>query len=137
MKNLKSKISAIILMIATIGLMSSFTTNAVPPTKMLAEGVELLNSENGYKAAIKMDFEVQYEAAEGMEMNIEIRDGETWIGGKVMPIEKGSGKTTISVKYKVLPKPGDNYTVKIHIRPVGSTWKEAINPKQYTKLSFK
>ena len=134
MKSVGFKLRGLVtLLVLTVGLVS-WDSDADSKDVANEETVKVLNVDKGLTASIRMDFEIEYTAKKGREISIELREDGKWIGGRVMQAEKGTNKGVISIKFKKAPKAGDNHEIRIHVRPKGTTWKEAIKGNSYKKV---
>ena len=136
MKRMNKKNSMpIVLILLVIGL-TSWTVKENTILNLNEDSVSVVNVENGYKAGQTMTFEVDYVAKKDRDVAIEVREDGKWIGGKTVKVEKGAGKENITIKFKNAPLAGSNHIIKVNIRPVGTTWKEALGGNTYKDVLF-
>ncbi|WP_299316159.1 hypothetical protein, partial [uncultured Aquimarina sp.] len=77
----------------------------------------------------------KYSAQTNREIVVEFWSGTNWLAQKMMSVEKGSRTVTITVDLPVAPAVGTGYAYKAHIRPVGSSWQEALDRDQINNVS--
>ncbi len=75
-------------------------------------------------------FNIDYEASDNREIVVEFWSPTNWIAQQKEIVVKGKGTKSITVTLPALPTTGSGYVYKVHIRPMGTTWREAINRDQ-------
>ncbi len=83
-----------------------------------------INSKKSY------NFDVKYSASVKREVVVEFWSAEGWIAQKSVEVNRGSRTVTIKVDLPSAPKAGSGYVYKTHIRPLGTTWREALDADQ-------
>ncbi len=99
--------------------------------------VSFLNPSITIEPATSYAFDVIYEASEEREIIVEFWNANEWIAQNKVVVTKGKGTVTITVNLPNVPKEGNNYVYKTHIRPVGTTWREALERKQIDNVIVK
>ena len=105
-------------------LLSSFTGATIKDQKSkesvsFAEDVSKIPSSKSYT------FSVDFVAKRGREVVVEIWRGNEWITSAIKPVAKGKGNISVNVQTPSRLKRASDYMLKLQLRPVGSTWKEA------------
>ncbi|WP_367583714.1 family 16 glycosylhydrolase [Aquimarina sp. 2304DJ70-9] len=75
-------------------------------------------------------FNIDYEASDNREIVVEFWSATSWIAQQKEIVVKGKGTKSITVTLPALPTTGPGYMYKTHIRPMGTTWREAIDRDQ-------
>ncbi len=75
-------------------------------------------------------FNIDYEAKTNREIVVEFWSSTSWLASKQEIVSAGSGTKSITVDLPQAPQPGSGYVYKVHIRPTGTTWRDAINRDQ-------
>jgi len=103
-------------------------TNPVPTEdKITIDGV------GNKPASNSMSFTVNYSATQKRTLYAEVRGPRVngalgkWYGAKTVDVDAGSGNQNITVGLSSVPPAGSGYQVRVHIRPVNTSWQQAIN----------
>ncbi|WP_075340304.1 RICIN domain-containing protein [Tenacibaculum agarivorans] len=80
-------------------------------------------------------FNINYQANTNREIVVEFWSASKWLGNKVETVSKGSGAKPITITLSEAPTPGTGYLYKTHIRPIGTTWREAIDRDQIDNIT--
>ncbi len=81
----------------------------------------IINQSNEYS------FNVEYVASEDREIVVGFYKNGKWVASKKEKVNEGIGIEKITVNLPDLPEIGKGYSYKLHIRPLNSTWREAID----------
>ncbi len=104
--------------------------NTIEDTIQFTNIVTTLNPSDSYT------FEVTYSAATDREIIVSFWKDGNWIAASdVEKVTKGENKTvSIAVNLPEITEAGTGYSVKTHIRPVGTTHKEALSQDQVSNV---
>lgn len=94
------------------------------------EFVEFVNPLATITAKKSYDFKIKYNAETKREIVVEFWSSTTWLGQKKVAVNSGTGMVNITVDLSTIPVLGAGYVYKVHIRPLNSTWEQAINRDQ-------
>ncbi len=81
-------------------------------------------------------FDVTYEASTDREIVVELWSSTNWLQQGKIVVPQGSGTATITVNLDAIPQPGQGYALKTHIRPLGTTWEDALNRDQINNITI-
>ncbi len=79
-------------------------------------------------------FNVDYKAATNREVVVEFWSSTNWLGQQQVTVPKGEGTQSITVNLSNTPAVGAGYVYKVHIRPVGTTWRDALDRDQVNNV---
>ncbi len=97
------------------------------------EGVDkvgFINAPTTMDPQTSYTFTIDYEASDNREIVVEFWSATSWIAQQKEIVVKGKGTKAITVTLPSLPTAGSGYMYKTHIRPMGTTWREAIDRDQ-------
>lgn len=97
--------------------------------------IAFVNAATTIQPQISYDFNIKYSAQTNREIVVEFWSGTNWIAQKMITVEKGSGTAIITVDLPVAPAVGTGYVYKTYIRPVGTTWQEALARDQINNVT--
>ncbi len=80
-------------------------------------------------------FNVDYEASTDREIVVEFWSATNWIAQQKETVVKGTGTKSITVNLPSPPAAGSGYVYKVHIRPVGTTWRDALDRDQVNNVT--
>ncbi|MEW7291709.1 RICIN domain-containing protein [Aquimarina sp. 2304DJ70-9] len=80
-------------------------------------------------------FAIDYSASIDREIVVEFWAPDRWLGENVERVSAGTGTKSVTVNLSGLPEPGSGYFYKAHIRPVGTTWQDAIQRVEFTGVT--
>jgi len=98
--------------------------------------ITLKNNPTTFTSNLSYDINVEYEASQNREIFAEFWKGNTYIKGAKVDVPAGKGLKTVTVVLDAKPESGSDYTFKTHIRPTGTTWREAIDADQIDNLTI-
>jgi len=81
-------------------------------------------------------FDVTYTAATQREIVVEFWSATNWLQQGQITVPAGSGTATVTVNLNQPPPVGQGYLLKTHIRPVGTTWMEALDQDQINDITI-
>ncbi|GAA4275530.1 hypothetical protein GCM10022259_02540 [Aquimarina mytili] len=96
----------------------------------LVDKVEFNNAPMTINPQTSYTFNADYEASTDREIIVEFWSSTSWIAQQKETVSKGKGTKSITVTLPSVPNVGSGYMYKVHIRPVGTTWREAIDRDQ-------
>ncbi|WP_281986711.1 DUF7594 domain-containing protein [Aquimarina aggregata] len=103
-------------------------TNPVPTQDKIT-----ISNVGNKPASSSMTFTVNYDATQKRTLYAEVRGPRVngalgkWYGSKTVDVNAGSGNQNITVGLSSVPPTGSGYQVRVHIRPINSSWQQAIN----------
>ncbi|WP_299439232.1 RICIN domain-containing protein [uncultured Aquimarina sp.] len=97
--------------------------------------VAFINPALGIESQSSYTFDIAYSAKLNREIVVEFWASDRWLGEKMETVFSGNGTKTIKVDLPSPPQPGSGYFYKVHIRPVGTTWQEAIDRDEFTGVT--
>ena len=103
-------------------------TNPVPTQDKIT-----ISNVGNKPASSSMTFTVNYDATQKRTLYAEVRGPRVngalgkWYGSKTVDVNAGSGNQNITVGLNSVPPTGSGYQVRVHIRPINSSWQQAIN----------
>ncbi|GAA4271904.1 RICIN domain-containing protein [Aquimarina gracilis] len=97
----------------------------------IIEEVAFNNASDVIQSQISYTFNIDYSAAEDREIVVEFWAPDRWLGENTSRVTKGEGTQSITVTLSNPPTPGSGFFYKAYIRPVGTTWQEAIHRVEY------
>ncbi len=97
--------------------------------------VSFKNAATILSPANSYTFDVNYEASTNRELVVELWAPTGWLGAQKETVAKGSGTKQITVNLPSITTAGSGYILKTHIRPVNSTWREAIDRDQIDNVT--
>jgi len=80
-------------------------------------------------------FNLDYQASTDREIVVEFWSATNWIAQQQVTVAKGQGTRAITVSLPSPPVAGSGYVYKAHIRPVGTTWREALDRDQINNVT--
>ncbi len=84
----------------------------------------------------KYTFNVNYKASTDREIVVGFYKDNKFVASKVEKVTKGSGLKTVNVELPELPVVGNGYNYKLHIRPLNTTWREAIDNDEVNNVTI-
>ncbi|WP_066314095.1 RICIN domain-containing protein [Aquimarina aggregata] len=102
---------------------NSITIEAVPQFK---DEVSFKDPKTTIISADSYNFDIGYEASTNRELVVEFWSSLGWVAQQKEVVTAGKGVKSITVKLPSKPAPGTGYVYKTHIRPIGTTWREAL-----------
>ncbi|WP_109302422.1 RICIN domain-containing protein [Aquimarina sp. AU474] len=93
------------------------------------DALTTINPSNSYV------FNMQYSAATDREIVVSFWKNNNWVASKVERVSKGTGAKSITINLPSSTTPGNNYSYKSHIRPVGTSWQQALDNDQINNVS--
>ncbi|WP_147404097.1 RICIN domain-containing protein [Aquimarina sp. AD1] len=97
--------------------------------------VTFVNPATTIQPQTSYDFKVNYSASTNREIVVEFWSSTGWLGQQMVAVNAGTGTTNVTVDLASAPTPGTGYIYKAHIRPVGTTWQEAIDRDQVENVT--
>ncbi|WP_081415703.1 T9SS type A sorting domain-containing protein [Aquimarina latercula] len=97
--------------------------------------VTFVNPATTIQPQTSYDFKVNYSASTNREIVVEFWSSTGWLGQQMVSVNAGTGTTNVTVDLASAPTPGTGYIYKAHIRPVGTTWQEAIDRDQVENVT--
>jgi len=101
----------------------NITIEAVPQFK---DEVSFNDPKTTIVSADSYEFNIAYEASTNRELIVEFWSSLGWVAQQKEVVAAGKGIKSITVKLPSKPAPGIGYVYKAHIRPIGTTWREAL-----------
>ncbi|GAA4279036.1 RICIN domain-containing protein [Aquimarina mytili] len=100
----------------------------------IIDNVSFNNPSNSIIPQNSYIFAIDYTAATDREIVVEFWASDRWLGENVERVSKGSGTQSITVNLSNPPEVGSGYFYKAYIRPVGTTWREALYRTEFTDV---
>ncbi len=75
----------------------------------------------------EQSFKVDYKASLDREIVVAFYKDDKWVASSKEKVSKGVGSKLITVKLPSILEAGKGYSYKSHIRPLNTTWREAID----------
>lgn len=97
--------------------------------------VAFINPSTTIQPQSSYTFNVNYEASIDREIVVEFWSSTNWIAQKNVTVTKGSGTASITVDLPQPPQVGTGYIYKTHIRPLGTSWQDAIDRDQVDNVT--
>jgi len=97
--------------------------------------VSFKNPETTISSESSYTFELNYEATQEREVVVEFWSATNWIAEQKETVSAGTGVATVTVNLPQAPTPGTGYLYKTHIRPLGTTWREALDNDQINNVT--
>ncbi len=101
----------------------------------ITEEVAFNNASSNIEPSNTYTFNIDYIAATDREIVVEFWAPDRWLGENVAQVSKGTGTKSITVNLANPPVVGSGYFYKAYIRPVGTTWQEAIHRVEFTSVT--
>ncbi len=102
----------------------SFKDDSLQKSK---EKVEFVGSKS-LDISSQLVFDIQYKAKRGREVVVALKRNGEWIANGVMSVKKGEGTVKVPISLTKKLKRSRKYQVDFYLRPVGTTWEEAVTP---------
>ncbi len=102
---------------------------------ILEDKVAFKNAPTTINPANAYTYDMEYSASTDREIVVSFWKNNTWVASKVERVSKGTGIKSITVNLPSSPTPGNNYSYKSHIRPVGTSWQQALDNDQINNVS--
>ncbi len=103
------------------------TYELVDDTSSLSDNVSFENTPRAIYQKNEYSFTVNYKANSDREIVVGIYKDNKWIASTLEIVSKGTGSKLIRVKPPTILEAGKGYSYKSHIRPLNTTWREAID----------
>ncbi|MBQ4822503.1 RICIN domain-containing protein [Aquimarina sp. MMG016] len=100
--------------------------------------IEEVSFNNALTTIVSKDsytFDINYSAKTDREIVVEFWASDRWLGEQMEPVSSGTGIKSITVNLPNAPQLGSGYFYKVYIRPVGTTWQEAIYRTEFTGVT--
>ncbi|TPN83376.1 RICIN domain-containing protein [Aquimarina algicola] len=97
--------------------------------------IEFVNTATNIQSQKEYTFSVKYEAKTKREITVEFWSSTSWLGGTTVQVEGGSGTKQITFSLPNKPSAGSGYIYKTHIKPLGTTWREALDTDQVNNIT--
>ncbi len=98
--------------------------------------VELVNIPSALPVADSYTVNVAYEATTNREIQVGFWSSTGWIASSTtITVPKGKATKSITVNLPQAQTPGTGYIFKVHIRPVGTTWQQALKWAQVNNIT--
>ncbi len=104
--------------------------NNVTVQQPYADKVSFSGASASIVQANSYTFNINYEASANREIVVEFWSATSWIAQADVTVSQGTGVKPVTVNLPNLPNPGNGYIYKTHIRPVGTTWRDALDTDQ-------
>ncbi len=114
------------------GLPGEQCTNIPSPN---SDTIAFTEQISNIKPKDEYTIDVSYSASGKRELVVEFWSSTKWLGQNSLTVDKGSGIKKITINLSNIPDSGTGYILKAHIRPVGTTWKEALDRDQINDIN--
>lgn len=109
--------------------------NVTVQDEVFGDQVNFNNPPLTVAPASSYSFDINYEASTNREIVVEFWSSTSWLGQNNVQVARGSGNITVTVDLATPPSPGTGYVYKLHIRPIGSSWQDAIDRDQVNNVT--
>lgn len=109
--------------------------NVTVTNQIFEDKVSFSNTPTSIAQATSYSFDINYEASTSRDIIVEFWSSTGWIAQQNEQVAEGSGIKTITVYLPNLPQPGSGYTYKVHIRPLNTSWQDAIDRDQLNDVT--
>ncbi len=99
----------------------------VSASEPLTDEVAFNNAPTTISPQRSYTFTIDYKATTSREVVVEFWSPNSWLGEQAEMVSAGSATQSVTVTLPNEPSPGSGYFYKAYIRPVGTTWREAIH----------
>ncbi len=107
----------------------------VTVSNALRDEVAFRNPSSNIEPQNSYTFAIDYSAVMDREIVVEFWAPDRWLGESVERVSSGTETLSITVNLANIPQPGFGYFYKAYIRPVGTTWQEAIQRIEFTDVT--
>ena len=97
--------------------------------------VEFANPPTVIQSQLSYDVQVKYSAKVKREIVVEFWSSTSWLGQKEIEVEAGERTVNVTLDLPTAPAPGTGYIYKLHIRPINTTWEDAIDRDQVNNVT--
>ena len=97
--------------------------------------IAFVNAPTTIALATSYTFSLDYEASTDRELVVEFWSSTSWIAQQNEIVAAGSGTKSITVTLPNALQPGTGYVYKAHIRPLNSSWQNALNRDQVNNVT--
>ncbi len=97
--------------------------------------VSFVNALTTIAPSDSYSFDINYEASTRREIVVEFWSATSWVGQQNVEVGAGTGSTNVTINLSTPPAPGTGYIYKLHIRPLGSGWQDAIDRDQVDSVT--
>lgn len=94
------------------------------------ETVAFKNASVSIPSKTSYNFSIDYKANQKREVIVEFWSSTSYLGSSKTIVEAGQGVLNTTIDLATAPTPGSGYIYKTHIRPLNTTWREAIDRKE-------
>lgn len=108
---------------------------AFTATTPAQDQVSLAGAPTTITSSTSISIPVTYTATIQREIVASFWKAGVWQGNGLATVAAGSGSTAITVTLGTAPVPASDYAYKVHIRPVGTTFAEAIDEDEVTNVT--
>ncbi|AXT56156.1 T9SS C-terminal target domain-containing protein [Aquimarina sp. AD1] len=109
--------------------------NVTVQGQTLEDKISFSNSPNSMAQATSYTLDVNYEASSNREIVMSFWSATGWIAAQEEVVTAGTGSKAITIDLPNIPQPGSGYLFKVHIRPVGTTWQDALATDQTNDIT--
>lgn len=98
--------------------------------------VAFLNAPTTVQSQTSYTFDLAYTASTDRELVAEFWSPTAWIASQIETVPAGESVKTVTVNLPDAPEAGNGYVYKAQIRPLGSTWQDAIDTDQVNNVTI-
>ena len=111
------------------------TYELVDNTSLLSDKVSFKDTPRTIYQKKEYSFTVNYTASTEREIVVGIYKDNKWIASALEKVTKGKSSKLVTVKLPVVLATGNGYSYKSHIRPLNTTWREAISNDEVNNVT--
>ncbi len=101
----------------------------------IEDTVEFVNAPTTISAKTSYDFEIKYSAKAKRNIIVGFWSSTGWVAGNTVEVEPGSGTVNVTINLPNAPTPGIGYIYKTHIRPLNTSWQDALDADQINNVT--
>ncbi|SNR17473.1 RICIN domain-containing protein [Tenacibaculum jejuense] len=98
--------------------------------------ISFKNTPTDLSQETEYTFDIEYTAATDREIVVGFYKDDNWVASGKVNVGKGRGVASVKVILPELPVAGNGYSLKSHIRPLDTTWRNAIDNDEINNVSI-
>ncbi len=102
----------------------------------IIDEISFKNTPTNLQEEIAYTLDVEYTASQAREVVVGFYKDDKWIASGITKVNKGKGVASVTVTLPEIAATGDNYSFKSHIRPLNTTWRNAIDNDEVNNVSI-
>ncbi len=101
----------------------------------IQDSVEFVNAATTIPSKTSYNFEIKYSAKEKRDIIVGFWSSTGWVAGNTVQVDAGSGTVNVTIDLPNAPTPGEGYIYKTHIRPLNTSWQDALDADQVDNVT--